>query len=160
MKDRYSDINPNEFTQKDLMLHLLHVSQHTVTREELKEDVFKVESNLIDRMDKLDVKIDKVEANLNEKIDKLDAKIDKVEANLNDRMNKLDSKIDKVEENLKYEISKQNVKFEEIDQRFNKLENTIHSSKVDTIKWIVSMFFANIIAMAGLGFGAFKLFGH
>jgi len=96
MKD-YSDINPNEFTQKDLMLHLLHVSQHTVTREELKEDVSKVEVNLKETMLSLDNKIDKVEKNLKEDISKLDIKIDKVEKNLKEDISKLDTKIDKVD---------------------------------------------------------------
>ena len=48
-----------EFTQKDLMQHLLNATQHAATREEL----IKVEINL-------DNKIDKFEANLNNKIDK------------------------------------------------------------------------------------------
>ena len=29
------EINPNTFTQKDLMQHLLHTAQHAVTREEM-----------------------------------------------------------------------------------------------------------------------------
>jgi len=44
---------PNEnFTQKDLMLHLLQVSQHTVTREDIKEDIAKVEIRF-DKVDKI-----------------------------------------------------------------------------------------------------------
>ena len=115
----FSNVNPNDFTQKDLMLHLLQVSQHTVTREEVKDDISqvdkkldKVESNIIERfdvkIDKVDAKIDKVEASLREdmhkldvKIDKVDAKIDKVEASLREDMHKLDVKIDKVETSLK-----------------------------------------------------------
>ena len=93
----YSKMNPNDFTQKDLMLHLLQVTQHTVTREELKEDISKVEL----QVQKLDTKIDKVEENLNNKIDKveenLNIKIDKLEENLNIKMDKLDSKISKID---------------------------------------------------------------
>ena len=85
-----------EFTQKDLIHHLLDVTQHTATREELA----KVEISLNNKIDKLDLKIDKVEANLNKKIDKLDLKIDKVEANLNNKIDKLDLKIDRVENKL------------------------------------------------------------
>ena len=32
----YADINPHEFTQKDLMLFLLTSTQHMATREELQ----------------------------------------------------------------------------------------------------------------------------
>jgi peptidoglycan hydrolase CwlO-like protein len=67
------------------MLHLLQVSQHTVTREELKEDISQT-----------DRKIDKLEINLNEKIDKLDKKIDKVEANLGARIDNIDNKMDRM----------------------------------------------------------------
>ena len=47
----FTKMNANEFTQKDLMLHLLQVSQHTVTREELKIDISKVDDN-INRVEK------------------------------------------------------------------------------------------------------------
>jgi predicted nuclease with TOPRIM domain len=106
--DKIDYSKANEFTQKDLMLHLLQVSQHTVTREELKEDILQLDSSLNRKMDQnekhsddkfgaLDKKIDKVEANLNEKIEALDKKIDKVEANLNEKIDKVDKKIDKLE---------------------------------------------------------------
>ena len=36
MKNDYSDINPHEFTQKDLMQFLLNSTQHMATREELQ----------------------------------------------------------------------------------------------------------------------------
>ena len=54
----YSKMNPNDFTQKDLMLHLLQVSQYTVTREELKEDI-----GLLDK------KIDKLSSDMDKKFD-------------------------------------------------------------------------------------------
>lgn len=41
--------NSNEFTQKDLMKHLLDVSQHAVTREQLQE----TERNLNRRIDEV-----------------------------------------------------------------------------------------------------------
>jgi chromosome segregation ATPase len=114
----YEEMNTRDFTQKDLMLHLLQVTQHTVTREELKDEISKTEQVLNEKIDKLDKKIDKVEANLNEKIDKLDIKIDKVEANLNEKIDKLDKKIDKVEIKLENKIDK-------VDK------------KVDRIQWLI-----------------------
>jgi predicted nuclease with TOPRIM domain len=70
MKD-FSNLNPNDFTQKDLMLHLLQVSQHTVTREELKEDI----ADLKNDISKVEARFDKVE----DKISKVDAKFDKIQ---------------------------------------------------------------------------------
>ncbi|MEA3314664.1 MAG: hypothetical protein U9Q30_02245, partial [Campylobacterota bacterium] len=75
MKD-YSDINPNDFTQKDLMLHLLQVSQHTVTREEVKEDILDIKSDI----KKLDARFDKVDTTIKEEVSKIDDKFEKVDA--------------------------------------------------------------------------------
>ena len=98
MKD-FSNLNPNDFTQKDLMLHLLQVSQHTVTREELKEDIADLKNDISkvearfdkvdDKFDKVDDKFDKVEA----RFDKVDARFDKVE----DKISKVDAKFDKIQ---------------------------------------------------------------
>jgi len=63
MERDFTNANPNDFTQKDLMLHLLQVSQHTVTREEVKED-----------MSQIDKKLDK----LDDQISKVDSKFDKI----------------------------------------------------------------------------------
>ena len=83
------NIDPNNFTQKDLMIHLLDASLHTVTREELKENNQKLETSLKDDIANLDTKIDKVETNLN-------AKIDKVEVSLKADMSKLETSIQTV----------------------------------------------------------------
>ena len=88
--DKIDYSKANEFTQKDLMLHLLQVSQHTVTREELKEDILQLDSSL-------NRKMDQNEKHLDDKFGALDNKIDKVEANLNERIDKVDKKIDKLE---------------------------------------------------------------
>ena len=132
----YSDINSNEFTQKDLMLHLLHVSQHTVTREELKEDISDLKAELNDKIDRLDAKFDKRFEQVDKRFDQIDKRFDQI-----------DGKFDKVAS-----------KFDKIDSKFEEVHKEIKDSKVETIKWIVSMFFANIITMTGLGFTAFKLF--
>ena len=71
MTKDFTNLNPNDFTQKDLMLHLLQVSQHTVTREEVKEDISQIDKKL----DKLDDKILK----LDDKISKVDLKFDKIQ---------------------------------------------------------------------------------
>jgi peptidoglycan hydrolase CwlO-like protein len=74
----YSKLNPNDFTQKDLMLHLLQVAQHSATREDVKSDIAELKIDI----DKIDEKFDKVDAKFDkvyEKIDKVDAKFDKIQ---------------------------------------------------------------------------------
>ncbi|CAA6810917.1 MAG: Unknown protein [uncultured Campylobacterales bacterium] len=75
----FKDINQDTFTQKDLMMHLLHASQHTVTREEAKDNM----ENLNQKIDKveqtLSLRIDKVEQTLSLRIDKVEHKIDRLQ---------------------------------------------------------------------------------
>ena len=77
----FTNANPNDFTQKDLMLHLLQVSQHTVTREEVKEDI-----------SQLDKKIDKLEDSMNKRFEQVDKRFEQVDK----KIDKLDSKIDTI----------------------------------------------------------------
>ena len=51
-----NEIPAENLTQKDIMLHLLQVAQHSATREDVKNDI----NNLDAKIDKLDSKIDKV----------------------------------------------------------------------------------------------------
>ena len=123
----YSKMNPNDFTQKDLMLHLLQASQHTVTREELKEDI-----------SRLDTKFDKVESSLKEEISKVDEKISKVESSLKEDISKVDEKISKVESSLKEDISKVESSLREdilkVDEKISKVESSLKEDNKDLIK--------------------------
>ena len=118
MTKDFTNLNPNDFTQKDLMLHLLQVSQHTVTREEVKEDISQIDKKL----DKLDDKISKVETNLKQDISKLD-----------DKILKLDDKISKVETNLKQDISKLDDKISKVDLKFDKIQWLIIATLVTVL---------------------------
>ena len=60
--------SPNEFTQKDLMKHLLDVSQHAVTREQLQE----TERNLNRRIDEVRIEVADVRTEVKEVRSKLD----------------------------------------------------------------------------------------
>jgi hypothetical protein len=51
--------NSNTFTQKDLMQHLLQVSQHTATRDELNNVRHELISYIDKRFAKLEDKMDK-----------------------------------------------------------------------------------------------------
>jgi chaperonin cofactor prefoldin len=88
--DRFDEVNPNDFTQKDLMLHLLQVAQHSATREDVKEDIGKLDIKFDKLESKLDIKFDKLES-------KLDIKFDKLESKLDIKFDKLESKIDRVD---------------------------------------------------------------
>ena len=116
MKD-YTDIDPNEFTQKDLMLHLLQVSQHTVTREEIS---------------KIDDRFDKIDDTIKEEASKIDARFDKVDTTIKEEVSKLDATI-------KEEISKIDVKFDKVDDRFDKMDVRISKieTKFDKLQWTI-----------------------
>jgi septal ring factor EnvC (AmiA/AmiB activator) len=84
-----SNINPNEFTQKDLMLHLLQVTQHSATREDVKADIQELSSQIDKRFEQVDKRLEQVEKRFDElkddnkalsnKIDKVDSKFDRLQ---------------------------------------------------------------------------------
>ena len=100
----YSNIDPNNFTQKDLMIHLLNVSQHTVTRDELKDDNYKLEHNLSEKIDAV-VKhtdqrfeqTDKILVQIDKRFDSLEKSIDKRFEQVDQKIDKLDAKFDKLQ---------------------------------------------------------------
>jgi hypothetical protein len=79
VKDYDKEIVDDKLTQADLIKLMLHNAQHMATREEVKEDITKVETSLKED-------IAKVETSLTNKIDKVEA-----------RMDKLDNKFDRVQ---------------------------------------------------------------
>jgi len=46
-----TEVDPNNFTQKDLMQHLLHAAQHSVTREEMVVQFSQAERTAKERFD-------------------------------------------------------------------------------------------------------------
>jgi chromosome segregation ATPase len=122
MNKNFDNVDVNNFTQKDLMLHLLQVSQHTVTREELKEDISKLEG-----------KIEKLDG----KIERLDDKIGRVEAGLKEELSKLKTGLQqeilaqklsvtqdmtKLESNLKEGMSRQDTRLLRLENKFDRLQ--------------------------------------
>ena len=67
-------------------------------------------------------------------------------------------------ENTRKEIKELDVKLtKEIEQvrlETEKVRQEIKESKTETIKWVAGMLFAQVVAIAGLFFTAFKLFGQ
>jgi len=77
------EIDPNTFTQKDLMQHLLQASQHAVTREEMAAQFRQTEQQNKERFDQVDRRFEQVEKRFEqvekrfEQVDKRFEKIDK-----------------------------------------------------------------------------------
>jgi len=79
------DIEKNsEMTQKDIIQFLLQQAQHTVTREELKDEIRGLKSDLISKIDASDKKIDEVKNELNKKIDDVRSEIKDVRSEIKD----------------------------------------------------------------------------
>ena len=70
------DINPNSFTQKDLMVHLLHTAQHSVTREEMANQFAQSEKVTKERFDHVDRRFEQIEKRF-EQVDKRFEQVDK-----------------------------------------------------------------------------------
>ena len=77
--------NTNEFTQKDLMQHLLNASHHAATREdiadlrvELKQDISELRTEVKDLRVELKQDIVDVRTELSLKIDNVDKKFDRL----------------------------------------------------------------------------------
>ena len=64
-----SSEDPNTFTQKDLMQHLLHATQHAATREELqsvKQDIDKRFEQVDKRFEQVDKRFDELKLDIRE----------------------------------------------------------------------------------------------
>jgi chaperonin cofactor prefoldin len=85
----FSKVNANDFTQKDLMLHLLNVTQHSATREDVKSDILELSSQVDKRFEQVDKRFEQVDKRF-EQVDKRFEQVDK-------RFDKVEAKIDKVD---------------------------------------------------------------
>ncbi len=106
-----------------------------------KADVTDTQLQLTKEIKELDLKITKEISDTKKEIKDLDVKLTK-------EIKDLDVKLTK-------EISETRKEIKNLDV---KLTKEILNSKVETIKWVVGMFFAQIIAITGIFFTAFKLF--
>ncbi len=85
----FSKLNSNEFTQKDLMLHLLNVTQHSATREDVKSDISELSGQVDKRFEQIDKRFEQVDKRFEQidkrfeqierKIEKIDAKFDRLQ---------------------------------------------------------------------------------
>ena len=69
----------------------------------------------------------------------------------------LDVKLTKEIEKIKLEIKELDVK---LTKEIEKVRSEVKESKTETVKWVAGMLFVQVVAIAGLFFTAFKLFGQ
>jgi len=77
------EIDPNTFTQKDLMQHLLHASQHTVTREEMAAQF--IQAEVINKE-----RFEQAEKHNNQRFDQVDIRFNKLTEEIQDQGKKHD----------------------------------------------------------------------
>ena len=58
--------DPSTFTQKDLMQHLLHASQHAATREELQTVKHEIVADIDKRFEQVDKRFDELKSDIKE----------------------------------------------------------------------------------------------
>jgi len=155
------ETDPNTFTQKDLMQHLLHASQHTVTREEMAAQFIQAEVINKERFEQA-IKQNK------ESFEQLEKQIEQSEKHNNQRFEQSNQRFEQAEKqnNLRFEQAEKlnsqrfeqsnqrfeqaekhnNQRFDQVDIRFNKLTEEIQGQgkKHDRLTWAL---FAGMLAI-------------
>ena len=73
------EIVDDKLTQADLIKLMLHNAQHMATREEVKSDISKVETNLREEISKVETNLKQEISKVENQISKVDAKFDRVQ---------------------------------------------------------------------------------
>jgi len=87
-----SNEDPNTFTQKDLMQHLLHATQHAATREELQT----VKQELVSDIDKRFEQVDKRFEQVDRRFEQMDRRFDELKVELKSDIKSLGSRHDRL----------------------------------------------------------------
>jgi len=88
------EIDPNTFTQKDLMQHLLQASQHAVTREEMTAQFRQAEQQNKERSEQVEKRFEQVEKRF-EHVDKRFEQVDKRFEQIEKRFTHVDAQLEK-----------------------------------------------------------------
>ena len=122
-----SSEDPNTFTQKDLMQHLLHATQHAATREELQS----VKQEIVADIDKRHEQIDKRFEQVDKRFEQVDKRFEQVDK----RFEQVDKRFEQVER-----------RFEQVDRRFDELKMDIkeQGKRYDRLSWAI---FAAMLAI-------------
>jgi len=73
------EIDPNTFTQKDLMQHLLQASQHAVTREEMTAQFRQAEQQNKERFEQVAKRFEQAEQQNKERFEQVEKRFEQVE---------------------------------------------------------------------------------
>jgi len=76
LKTMPTETNSEQFTQKDLLQHLLHAAQHSVTREEMASQFAQAERANRERFDQVDKQFEQVNRQF-EQVDRRFEQVDK-----------------------------------------------------------------------------------
>ena len=120
--------------------------EHTATKQELSE----TELRLIKEIEEVRAEIKNTELKLSKEIEEVRGEIKNTELELSKDIKNTELKLLKEIEEVRGEIKNTELK----------LSKEITDSKNSTIKWIVSIMFAQVVAIAGIFMTAFKLFGN
>jgi len=130
------EIDPNTFTQKDLMQHLLQASQHAVTREEMVAQFRQSEQQSKERFEQIDKRFEHVEQQAKERFEQVDKRFEQV-----------DKRFEQVDK-----------RFEQVDKQFEKQHQAImgiHQEIKNQMRWNFGM----LIGVGSLITGILKFTG-
>jgi len=132
------EIDPNTFTQKDLMQHLLHTAQHAVTREEMTAQFAQAEQRNKERLEQIDNRFEQAEQHNKERFEQVDNRFEQAEQHNKERFEQAE------------QLNKE--RFEHNKDQLNNLAVEIksQSKKHDRLTWALfagmsAIFFKNII---------------
>jgi predicted transposase YbfD/YdcC len=152
-KNTYPNLEHHATKQDVSELELKLTKEIENTRKEIKElDVKMTQeiSNVRKEIKELDVKMTQEISNVRKEIKELDVKLTKEIKELDVKLTK---EIKELDVKMTQEISNVRKEIKDLDV---KLGNT----KVEIIKWVAGMMLAQVFAIGGLFFTAFKIFLH
>jgi phenylalanyl-tRNA synthetase alpha subunit len=132
--------------------------EHTATKTELSE----TELRLIKEIEDARAEIKNTELKLTKEIEEVRGEVKGLELKLTKEIEDVRAEIKNTELKLTKEIEDVRAEIKNTELKLTKeieeVRGEIKESKYSTIKWIVGMMFAQVIAIGGLFFTAFKLF--
>ena len=78
--------DPSTFTQKDLMQHLLHASQHAATREELQTVKHEIVADIDKRFEQVDKRFEQVD----KRFEQVDKRFDELKSDIKEQSKRHD----------------------------------------------------------------------
>jgi len=139
------DIDPNTFTQKDLMQHLLQASQHAVTREEMTAQFSQAEQQNKERFEQVGKRFGQAEQQNKERFEQVEKCFGQAEQQNKERFEQVGKRFEQVEK-----------RFAQIDMQLEKQTQAIieiHQEIKNQMRWSFGM----LIGIGGLLLGILKI---